>query len=460
MHALRRLLHTRPVLLLAFAFAVMGDPVSSVAYAIEAALRALDGRLALLLTTMAIVIAIIGLVIANYHRLVARFPGGGDAAAAGTAFGEGWAFLPLGALIVDYALTIAISVAAAASAIIAYAPSLGDLRVPLAILLLACVAGLTWFGHAGRAVFALMTLSFVGVGSAVLVLGLVAPHGHGTGLLHPPGANGSEPLAVLLAFPVAMALATGVEAPSSAVAQLGQLDRRGKVHFGRVTLWLTLGIVGWLTIGLTVVAVRLRVGLPPADSTQMAEVARAAAGEGALFAAFQLTSAVLLLAAASSSYQAGPGLLKALSRGAGEGHGVGVLPAPLGAANRHHTPYWGVVVFLCAAGAVVAAAGGREQELVLFYAVAVFMSFLFGLLSMAAFARREGGGLFLVLNGLAIAAVALTLAVNLRRGYPIASLGAACAIALVLHRLWIRAGRPRGVSEVERLAEEELAEAP
>ena len=45
MRSLRRLLHTRPVLLLAFAFAVMGDPVSSVAYAIEAALcsRAVDG---------------------------------------------------------------------------------------------------------------------------------------------------------------------------------------------------------------------------------------------------------------------------------------------------------------------------------------------------------------------------------------------------------------------------------
>jgi hypothetical protein len=460
MRALRRLLASRSVLLLAFAFAVMGDPVSSVAYAIEAALRALDGRLALLLPPRAIGVGISGLVIANYHRLVARFPGGGDAAAAGTAFGEGWAFLPLGALIVDYALTIAISVAAASSAVIAYQPSLGDVRVPLALVLLAAVAGLTWFGHAGRAVFALMTLSFVAVGSAVLVLGLVAPHGHGTGALHPAGANGSEPLAVLLAFPVAMALATGVEAPSSAVAQLGQLDHRGKVHFGRVTLWLTLAIVGWLTIGLTAVAVRLRVGLPPGDSTQMAEVARAAAGGGGLFAAFQLTSAVLLLAAASSSYQAGPGLLKALSRGAGQGHAVGVLPAPLGAANRHHTPYWGVVVFFCAAAAVVAAAGGREQELVLFYAVAVFISFLFGLLSMAAFSRREGAGLFLALNALAIAAVTITLAVNLRRGYPIASLGAASAIALVLHRLWIRAGRPRGVSEVERLAEEELAEAP
>jgi hypothetical protein len=460
MRALRRLLHTRPVLLLAFAFAVMGDPVSSVAYAIEAALRALDGRLALLVPTMGVVVAIIGLVIANYHRLVERFPGGGDAAAAGTAFGEGWAFLPLGALIVDYALTIAISVAAAASAVIAYEPSLGSARVPLALVLLAAVAGLTWFGHAGRAVFALMTVSFVAIGSGVVLLGLIAPHGHGAGALHPAGAHGSAPLAVLLAFPVAMALATGVEAPSSAVAQLGQLDHAGRVRFGRVTLWLTLGIVAWLTLGLTAVAVRLRVGVPHADSTQIAEVARAAVGDGALFAAFQLTSAVLLLAAASSSYQAGPGLLKALARGPGEGHGVGVLPAALGAANRHHTPYWGVAVFLCVSGTVVAAAGGREQELVLFYAVAVFMSFLFGLLSMALFSRLEGARVFLALNGLAIVAVVITLAVNLRRGYPVVSLGAACAIALVLHRLWVRAGRPRGVSEVERLAEEDLATAP
>jgi hypothetical protein len=457
MHAARRILHSRQVLLLAFAFAVMGDPVSSVAYAIEAALRALDGRLALLLPTMAIVIAIIGLVIANYHRLVARFPGGGDAAAAGTAFGEGWAFLPLGALIVDYALTIAISVAAAVSAVIAYEPSLDQVRVPMAIALLAAVGGVTWFGHGGRVLFAVMTLSFVAVGSIVVVLGLVAPAASGHAPLNPAGHSSFAPLAVVLAFPVAMALATGVEAPSSAVAQLGQLDQGGKVRFGRVTLWLTLGIVGWLTLGLTAVALHLRVGIPPTDSTQIAEVARASAGDGALFAAFQLTSAVLLLAAASSSYQAGPGLLKALSR---DGESVGILPAGLGASNRHHTPYWGVVVFFAVAAAIVVAGGGREQELVLFYAVAVFVSFLFGLLSMAAFSRREGARVFLALNAVSIAAVTLTLAVNLERGFPIASLGAASGIALVLHRLWVRAGRPSGVSEVERIAGEELAEAP
>src|SRR5256885_2569088 len=148
-------------LLIAFAFTVMADPISSVAYAIEAALRALDGNLALLLPTMALVIVVIAIVTLNYHQLVARFPdGGGSAAATGTAFGEAWAFLPIGALVVDFVLTIAISVAAGASAIVAYFPMLASLRVLVALGLLVLVAGLTWFGHGGRTIFAVLTLFF------------------------------------------------------------------------------------------------------------------------------------------------------------------------------------------------------------------------------------------------------------------------------------------------------------
>src|SRR5205823_5134977 len=143
----------------------------------------------------------------------------------------------------------------------------------------------------------------------------------------------------------------------------------------------------------------------PADSTQIAEVARTAVGPGGVFAAFQLTTAMLLLAAASSSFQAGPGLLKALARGGG---GVGVLPAPLARANAHHTPYVGVVVFLAVAAAIVVAAGGREQRLVLFYAVAVFVAFLCGLLAMARFFRREGRRLLLAASTLGAASVTIT----------------------------------------------------
>ena len=78
----RGLLHRRPVLLIAFAFAVMADPVSSVDYAVEAALRALDGDLGLLVATMALVIAIIALVIVNYQQIIRRYPHGGGAASA------------------------------------------------------------------------------------------------------------------------------------------------------------------------------------------------------------------------------------------------------------------------------------------------------------------------------------------------------------------------------------------
>jgi hypothetical protein len=74
----------RAFLFFAFAFAVMADPVSSVAYAIEAPLRSLGGHLSLLLPTMCIVIAIIALVTLNYWQLVRAFPeGGGSPEAAG-----------------------------------------------------------------------------------------------------------------------------------------------------------------------------------------------------------------------------------------------------------------------------------------------------------------------------------------------------------------------------------------
>jgi hypothetical protein len=443
------------MLLVAFAFAVMADPVSSVAYAIEAALRALDGDLALLMATMSLVIAIVALVIVNYHQLVGRFPeGGGAAAAAGKAFGEAWAFVPLGALVVDFVLTIAISVAAGSAAIIAYFPGLDGWRVPLTVVLLLGVAGITWFGHLGRAVFALMTLAFIGVATLVLLRGFgIDP---ATGPIPGSATTGLADVGVLLAFPVAMALATGIEAPSSAIAQLGMLDDPGRRRFGRVTLWLTLAIVGWLTLGLTALAVRLHVGIPAEDSTLVADIARQTGDT--LFAAFQLTSSALLLAAASSSFQAGPGLLKALARGSGGGRSVGILPAWMGRTNRHHTPYWGVVAYLVVSASVVVAAGGQEQSLVLFYAVAVFVSFLAGLLAMAKFSRREGRKGSLALNAFGALVVAFTLVVNLGRGYPIVSLAASMLVAGAFYRLWIRAGRPRGISEAEARGEQVVGE--
>jgi len=449
--ALRR--GAQAILFFGFAFAVMADPVSSAAYAPEAALRSLHGHLELLFPTMALVIGLTALVTVNYWFLVGRFPqGGGDAEAAGRAFSTSWAFPVIGALIVDFVLTIAISIAAASSAIIAYVPSLSAGRVPLALGLLALVAGVTWFGHGGRVLFATFTTAFILATVVVVVPGFVSPVTHHA-VAHATGSTSPAFIAVIFAFPVAMALATGIEAPLTSIAQLGQLDDDGKRRFGRGTLVLTVLIVGSISLLLTALAVQINVGVPSGETTWIADLAKAAVGNGAGFAFFQLASSILLLSAASSSYQAGPGLLKALARNE-RGQGLGILPGPLGRTNRFHTPYWSVVVYLCIAAAVIVAAKAKEQELVLFYAVAVFASFLMGLLAMARFTWRERNLRLFSVNCFSATCVAFTLLVNLARIYPIASFVAVVAIAAGLYRLWVRAGRPEGVTEIERHLDE------
>jgi hypothetical protein len=442
----------KAILFFAFAFAVMADPVSSVAYAIEAALRALNGHLELLMATMSIVIGIIALVTLNYWQLVKAFPeGGGSPEAAGRAFGEEWSFLPIGALIVDFALTISISIAAAGSALIAYVPALAPDRILLAMALLALVAGLTWFGHGGRMVFAVMTSLFIVASVVVLAVGWTSPH---TAHASAPLTGSASPalVAVILAFPVAMALATGTEAPATSIAQLGQLDNRGRWRFGRGTLGLTILIVGVLTLGLTALAVHLNVGIPGSDDTQIGNLAKAAVGGGGLFGFFQLSSSVLLLAAAASSFQAGPGLLKALARTWPDGS-PGLLPGRLARVNEHHTPVLAVIVYALISAVIILAASGKEQELVLVYAVAVFVSFLAGLLAMARFSRRQRSWWLFAINVIAAVVVAFTLVVNLARGYPLISIAGTILIGGFLWHRWVRAGRPRGIEAVERTAE-------
>lgn len=447
--SLQSLGRTAKVLLfIGFAFAIMADPVSSVAYTIEASLRSLNGHLDLLMATQLIVLGIIALVDINYVQLVGRFPlGGGSAEATARAFGTGWVFLPIGALIVDFVLTITISVAAGVSALIAYLPALAPGRILIGLALLAGVALLTWFGHGGRLIFAVMTLLFIASSLVLLAIGFIKPAmAHGSAPI--TGPVGPPVLAVLLSFPVAMALATGTEAPATSIAQLDQLGADDRRRFARRTLVLTFVIVATLTIGLTALAVRLHVGIPAPDSTQIADVARAAVGSGPVYALFQAASALLLLAAASSSYQAGPGLLKALSRHP-RSAGVGILPRALGQTNEHHTPYWSVVVYLVISAIVLLAARGLEQELVLVYAVAVFVSFLAGLAAMTRFSLKERRPWLALINGLAAVAVAFTLVVNLARGYPLLSMLATLLIAGALYVLWNRAGRPEGIESVE-----------
>jgi amino acid transporter len=457
-----RALTGKRILFIGFAFTVMADPVSSIAYAIESALRKLDGNLGDLFLTMGLVIATIAVVAATYHQLIRRFPeGGGGARSVGTAFGDAWAFIPLGALLVDFVITVAISCAAGASAIIAYVPALGPERVLLAVALTALVAAGISFGHRGRVGFATATLLFLAVAAIVIVAGAVgtaqAPH----------HAQNPEPLVAdaslipaLLAMPLAMALATGIEAPSDAIAQLGGLDRSARRRFGQWTIWLTVGIVGVLTIGISTLAVTSGVGLPPSDSTLLAEVARTSVGDGVVFGVFQAASALLLLAAAASSYLAASGLLKALALVGANRNDGGLVPARFAVLNRFHVPPWGILVVLAASAALIVMARGHDQEIVRYYAVSVFAGFLGATLGCARLSHRDGRRAELAVNLVGVVVVAFVLALNVVRPAGVIVLTAAGLLAGYLYAVWVRRGRPSGVAEAELHAEASTPSVP
>jgi amino acid transporter len=449
------------ILFIAFAFTVMADPVSSIAYAIESALRHLDGDLDNLFLALALVLATIAVIAATYHQLIRRFPeGGGGARSVGTAYGEAWAFIPLGALLVDFVITVAISCAAGASAIIAYVPGLEPERVVLGLLLTALVAAGISLGHRGRVAFASATLLFLVLATAVIVAGAFgtaqAPVNEQT---HAPVLADASLIPALLAMPLAMALATGIEAPSDAIAQLTGLDRSARRRFGQWTIWLTVGIVAVLTMGISTIAIVNGVGLPPADSTLLAEVARTSVGDGAVFAAFQAASALLLLAAAASSYLAASGLLKALALVGANRDDGGLVPARFAMLNRFHVPPWGILVVLVASAALIAMAGGRDQEIVRYYAVSVFAGFLGATIGCARLSHRDGKRGELAVNLLGVALVAFVLSLNAVRPAGIVVLSAAGLLAGYLYAVWVRRGRPSGVAQAEVLAEADVEDA-
>jgi hypothetical protein len=242
---------------------------------------------------------------------------------------------------------------------------------------------------------------------------------------------------VVFSFPVAMALATGTEAPSTAIAQLGQLGADGRRRFARGTLAATFVIVAGLTIGLAALAVRLHVGIPGPDSTQIADVARAASGNGGLYAFFQAASALLLLAAASSSFQTGPACSRRC-RGIRTAPGPASSPVPWArptATTPRTGPCWSTSASprwswspppatsrtsCCSTRSPCSSASSP------------------GWPPWPASPSAITPGLAAV-NLAGAIAVTFTLLVNLTRGYPLGSIAATAIIAATLYVLWARA---------------------
>src|SRR5438445_1376048 len=294
------------------------DPLSSVAYATEEILLVLIlAGTAALHYSIGISIVIVGLVailtVSYRQTIFAYLSGGGAYIVAKSNLGEPAGLVAAAALLIDYVLTVAVSVAAGIAAITSAVPELHEHRVGLGIL---AITILTWGNlrgvrESGR-IFALPTYLFVGG------LGLVIFVGSGGGVFgrpaeHPlpsvPVVEGLTMFLLLRAFSSGCTALTGIEAISNGVPAF---RAPASPNAATTMIWMAT-MLGGLFLGITILAYVYGL-VPREEETVISQIARISLGEGALYYFMPVSTMLILILAANTSYNGFPRLASLLAQ--------------------------------------------------------------------------------------------------------------------------------------------------
>ncbi len=375
------------------------DALSSVAYAPQELLMILlTGGLAFLAFSpwiAAAVVILLTVVVLSYRQLIKAYPsGGGDYEVARTNLGEVPGVVVAAALLVDYVLTVAVSVASGVDNIISALPFLDPARVEMAVGFVIVIVLINLRGvREASLVFAIPTYVFITSVVIMIGAGLVR-----TALGDPPVASSAEfavqaesltqaavILLVLRAFSSGCSALTGVEAVSNGVPAF----RRPKVRNAQLTLTMMGGIAIFLFAGLTTIALVAGVhyaedpctliGFDCENQPQpslMAQVAAATFGMGSVpFYIIQAATALVLLLAANTAFNGFPLLGAVLARD-------GYAPKALNTRGDRLVFSNGMLVLGLAAVAVLVIYQANLTTLIQLYIIGVFVSFSLGQLGM------------------------------------------------------------------------------
>jgi amino acid transporter len=388
------------------------DPLSSVAYATEAALVVLVGASLtarhLVLPVSAAIALLLAIVALSYRQTVRAYESSGGAyIVAKDNLGTLPALVAAAALLTDYVLTVAVSVAAGVFAVSSAAPSLAGLRVELSLAFVAIltVANLRGVKEAG-VLFALPTYGFVGsmvvllaVGGARCVAGTcpqaVAPQPLAAG-------TGVVTAAVLLrAFASGSAALTGVEAISNGVSAFRRPQSRNAAR--TLTAMAAIAIV--LFLGVSWLAVEMH-AQPSASVSVLSQLAHAALPGPGYYALQAFTFAILVLAA-NTSYQGFPRLAALLARDR-------FFPRQFVNLGDRLVYSNGVVVLAAVAAVLIVLFHANVDSLIHLYVLGVFTAFTLSQAGMVRYWRRTrepGWRRSAVVNALGAAATGLVLLV-------------------------------------------------
>ena len=376
------------------------DNLSSVAYATEEILLVLvlAGTSALAWSPpigMAIG-ALTAVVAISYWQTIHAYPSGGGAyIVAKDNLGVYPGLIAGAALLVDYVLTVAVSVAAGVAAITSAFPALYARRVAIGVgvVLLVMLANLRGIRETGR-IFALPTYWFVFCLLLLLAGGFYRLLTQGAPSPPTEPLPVQEPLSVFLAlraFASGCAALTGIEAVANGVQAFKPPESR---NAGITLAWMAV-ILGSSFLGITFLAFFSHL-VPHAEETVVSMLAREIFGRGGIYYMIQAATAVILLLAANTSFSGFPMLASMLGRD-------GFLPRQF--ANRGDKLVFsnGIIILALVSCFLLIAFGGSTHALIPLYAVGVFSAFSLSQIGMVRHWWRERGPrwrLHAAINGL------------------------------------------------------------
>ncbi|MGW0994718.1 APC family permease [Streptomyces sp. NPDC002520] len=347
------------------------DALSSVAYGPEAIVLALvvagTGALtATLPITLAIVFLLAALVV-SYAQVIAVHPDGGGAYAVAKAdLGGMSSLLAAASLVVDYVLTVAVSLTAGADALASAFPALAHdkLLVCLAGLALLTVVNLRGITDSAR-VLMLPTVLFIVAIVGVIVVRLFRAHPAavvGTAQ-HFPAHEALGLLLILKAFSSGCSALTGVEAIANAVPTF----RAPRARRAQRTEFMLGALLGLMLVGLAVLIRRDHVA-PRGNVTILAQLIAGAYGDGWAYYATNLIVTLVLLLAANTSFGGLPVLMSLLARD----HR---LPHLFGLRAERPVYRYGVVALAMLAALLLLATNADTHRLIPLFAIGVFIGF-------------------------------------------------------------------------------------
>jgi amino acid transporter len=422
------------------------DALSSVAYGPEEVFFALIlGGAALLHYTFPVALCITALVFIvaiSYFQTIHAYPSGGGAyIVAKDNLGVYPGLVAGAALLIDYVLTVAVSISSGIAAITSAFPALFSHRVLLCLIAIVFIMVINLRGvrESGK-VFSFPVYLFIACMYAVVLYGLYKyflapgslPAPEAPTVAHAAGLSDVVPVFLLLkAFASGCATLTGIEAVSNGVRAFKAPESR---NAGITLMWMAI-ILGTLSASLTFVAYHLRL-TPNDQETLLSQASRILFTKGTFYYVIQFSTALILVLAANTSFQDFPRLSSIMASDR-------YLPRQMSNLGDRLVFTNGIFALGLIASFLVIVFSGDTHRLIPLYAVGVFLAFTLSQTGMVRhwLKRKDSKGWFRssIINGAGAITTAIVLAVIVITKFPhgawivVIAIPLLVAVALKIH---------------------------